>query len=73
VPSAGVTTGVDGGEANLIARQSDAGKELVHFSEAEDDGQLLLRRLFGSLTRPRTQPRMRTGPWLILRSLTGFG
>ena len=38
------TAGVDGGEANSIARQSDSRKELAHFGHAEDDGQLLLRR-----------------------------
>jgi hypothetical protein len=38
------TAGVDGAEANSIARQSDAGKELAHFGEAEDYRQLLLRR-----------------------------
>src|SRR5215813_1470868 len=38
------TTAVDGGEANLVTRQSDVGKEVEHFGEAEDDGQLLFRR-----------------------------
>ena len=35
--------GVDGGRDKLVTRQSDAGKNLAHFRQAEDDGQLLLR------------------------------
>ena len=35
--------GVDGGQTNFVARQSDAAKNLAHFREAEDDGQLLFR------------------------------
>src|SRR4030095_14706730 len=33
--------GVDGGETNVVARQSDATEYLSHFRQAEDDGQFL--------------------------------
>src|SRR5215510_3499133 len=36
--------GVDGGETNSVARQSDVTENLTHLREVQDDGQLLLRR-----------------------------
>jgi hypothetical protein len=36
--------GVDGAETNFVTRQSDVTENLTHLCEAEDDGQLLLRR-----------------------------
>ena len=36
--------GVDGGQTDLVARQSDAAENLAHFRAAEDDGQFLFRR-----------------------------
>jgi len=38
------TAGVNGGETNSVARQSEARENLAHFGDAEDDGQLLLGR-----------------------------
>jgi len=38
------TSRVDGAEANLVTRQSNAGRKLTHFGDVEDDGQLLFGR-----------------------------
>jgi hypothetical protein len=37
------TTGIDGGQTNLVTQHSDATKKLAHLLAAEDHGQLLVR------------------------------